>query len=342
MAEAAGERVCAPEADTSRGLDEPERELAPETVPRVGVAADDVLVTTVGEELAQPLCDKAGTLGDAPLVREGALVKLVETHALTLAAMVEDGVVAGDALADTQAVAQDEGGTEPLEHREALEDGQAVAEAKSEREGGEDGEVVAQRDATGVTLPEPEDRGLTLVQTVADTAEESDPELLGDGEAVANALPKSLLDTVGEIVNAVVALDANEGDAAVDMVLASLTDAPLLKVDAADALTLEYAEADVLCDGELHALGRELEDVSRDEVAAADAVAEADAQGKGLAEGESDCVAHMEADAEVDGEGDASLETLRRALADTQGENDEAAEWEGEKEGRRKRRRGKR
>lgn len=79
-----------------------------------------------------------------------------------------------------------------------------------------------------MTLPQAEVSALALAKMVADEMTVGDPDPLGDGEAVVNALPKLLFVPVGDAVNAVEALDTSEGEAAAVEVTEELKDAPPL------------------------------------------------------------------------------------------------------------------
>ena len=79
-----------------------------------------------------------------------------------------------------------------------------------------------------MTLPQAEVSALAVAKMVADEITLGDPKPLGDGEAVVNALPKLLFDSVGDAVHAVEALDTSEGEAAAVKVTVTLKDAPSL------------------------------------------------------------------------------------------------------------------
>ena len=121
--------MCAtPEGESSEVADETLETLL-ETVPRVGVAAGELLAAAEGEALAQALGVRASALGDSLLVRECAAVELTETQTLTVTVTHEDGVVTGDTVVDTVAVARGEREIELLEQMEALKDEETEAVA---------------------------------------------------------------------------------------------------------------------------------------------------------------------------------------------------------------------
>lgn len=135
--------MLTPEGESS-GVADATLEMLLETVPRVGVAACEMLAATDGEALGKALGVRANALGDAPLVRERAAVELAETQTLAVTVSDEDGVVTGDVLADMVAVAQGESEIELLEQMEPVMDGETEAVAKDDREKGIDGDTVVQ------------------------------------------------------------------------------------------------------------------------------------------------------------------------------------------------------